>query len=154
MSDTKRDTKFTQPWFIRRACYAIVGLVLLVLAGFGLIEEGQIDSIAASPLLGTAIAWMAAAKTGPGSDSTTTNADVEVSQRARAELQEQITALQSQIGDQVQSAVSGVVDMLPDRVQDAVRAIYDQPYGDHDLAAATPDPEPDPAGPGRYPGGL
>lgn len=152
MTEQKRQTKFTQPWFIRRACYAVVGLVLLVLAGFGLIEEGQIDSITASPLLGTAIAWMAAFKTNEGSDSTTTNADVEVSQRARAELQEQITALQSQIGDQVQSAVSGVVDMLPDRVQDKVREIYETPYGAHDIQAA-PEPERDPAGPGIYPGG-
>lgn len=152
MSEQNRESKWAQGWFIRRACYAIVGLVLLVLAGFGLIEEGQIDSITASPLLGTAIAWMAAAKTNPGSDSTTTNADVEVSQRARAELQEQITALQSQIGDQVQSAVSGVVDMLPDRVQDKVREIYETPYGAHDIQAA-PEPERDPAGPGIYPGG-
>lgn len=152
MTERKRETKWGQPWFIRRACYAIVGLVLLVLAGLGLIEEGQIDSIAASPLLGTAIAWMAAAKTHEGSDSTTTNADVEVSQRARAELEGQITALREQLSDQVQGAVSSAVDLLPDRVQDAVRAIYDTPYGDHDLAAATPDPEPDPAGPGRYPG--
>lgn len=150
MTDTKkRTTKWSQPWFIRRAAYAVVGLVLLALAGFGLIEEGQIDSITASPLLGTAIAWMAAAKTHPGSDSTTTNEDVEVSQRARAELQAQITALQSQVGEQVQSALSGVVDMLPGQVQDAVRAVYDQPYGRHDAAA---EPEQDPAGPGRYPG--
>lgn len=152
MTEQKRDTKFTQPWFIRRACYAVVGLVLLVLAGFGLIEEGQIDSITASPMLGTAIAWMAAAKTHPGSDSTTTNADVEVSQRARAELEEQIAALQFQIGEKVQSAVSGVVDLLPDRVQDAVRSVYDQPYGRHDIDAEAPEPERDPAGPGRYPG--
>ncbi|MCJ7859283.1 hypothetical protein [Corynebacterium kalidii] len=150
MTEQKRTTKWSQPWFIRRACYAIVGLVLLALAGLGFIEEGQIDSIAASPILGTAIAWMAAAKTHPGSDSTTTNEDLEVSQRARAELQTQITALQSQIGEQVQSALSGVVDALPDRVQDAVRRVYDEPYGRHDAAA----PEPDPAGPGRYPGSL
>lgn len=152
MTDSKRDTKFTQPWFIRRACYAVVGLVLLVLAGFGLIEEGQIDSITASPLLGTAIAWMAAAKTHPGSDSTTTNSDVEVSQRARAELETQLAALQAQISDQVQSAVFGAVDLLPDRVQDAVRAVYDQPYGKHDVQASAPEPERDPAGPGIYPG--
>lgn len=151
MSEQKRESKWAQGWFIRRACYAIVGLALLILAGFGLIEEGQIDSITASPLLGTAIAWMAAAKTNPGSDSTTTNADVEVSQRARAELEAQIAALQSQIGEQVQSAVSGVVDLLPDRVQDAVRSVYDQPYGRHDIDAETV--APDTAGPGIYPGG-
>lgn len=150
MTDSKRETQWTAPWFIRRACYAVVGAVLLALAGMGIIEEGQIDSITASPLLGTAIAWMAAAKTHPGSDSTTTNSDVEVSQRARAELETQLAALQSQISDQVQSAVSGAVDLLPDRVQDAVRAVYDQPYGKHDVTA--PEPEPDTAGPGVYPG--
>lgn len=66
-----------QPWFIRRAAYAIVGVALLVLAGFGLIEEAQIDAIAASPILGALVAFIASAKTNPGSDSTVTAKDVE-----------------------------------------------------------------------------
>lgn len=68
--------KFTQSWFIRRAVYAIVGVVLLVAAGFGLIDEGQIDTITASPILGALAAFLASAKTNPGSDSTATAQDV------------------------------------------------------------------------------
>ena len=68
--------QFTQPWFIRRAVYAVVGVVLLVAAGFGLIDEGQIDTIAASPILGALVAFLASAKTHPGSDSTATAQDV------------------------------------------------------------------------------
>lgn len=148
MTEEKRETNWTAPWFLRRVMYAVVGLAMLLLAGLGLIEEGQIDTIAASPILGTVVAWLAAAKTNPGSDSTVTAADVEVSRKARAELDAQLAALQSQIQDQVQGAVSGAVDLLPDRVQEAVRSIYDAPYGRHEQVAA---PEPDGSGPSRYP---
>lgn len=65
-----------QPWFIRRVIYLIVGIVGIVLAGFGIIDEGQIDAISASPLLGTIAGFIAAAFTHQGSDSTVTAQDV------------------------------------------------------------------------------
>lgn len=65
-----------KPWFIRRVIYLIVGIVGIVLAGFGIIDEGQIDAISASPLLGTIAGFIAAAFTHQGSDSTVTAQDV------------------------------------------------------------------------------
>ena len=67
---------FKKPWFIRRVIYLIVGIVGIVLAGFGIIDEGQIDAISASPLLGTIAGFIAAAFTHQGSDSTVTAQDV------------------------------------------------------------------------------
>lgn len=79
-----------QPWFIRKAAYALVGVVLLVLAAFGLLDEGQIDAIAASPILGAAVAFFASTRTHSGSDSTATAADVAAAKVDPADIARQI----------------------------------------------------------------
>ena len=65
-----------QPWMIRRGVYIVVGLVGLIAAYFGIVDEQQLDAITASPLLATIVGWLAAAFTHEGSDSRATDADV------------------------------------------------------------------------------
>lgn len=104
-----------QPWFLRRAAYAIVGVVLLALAGFGLIEEAQIDAIAASPVLGALVAFIASAKTHSGSDSTATADDVAAAAAQgsavdpasiAASVVDQINTYGRHAADQAQTAVN------------------------------------------------
>lgn len=114
MKDKK---KFTQAWFIRRAAYAIVGIVLLVLAGFGLIEESQIDTIAASPILGALVAFVASAKTNPGSDSTVTAKDVE--QAAKPDHAD----IAKQVAEYFQPAGKHAVDVATDTVNKAATSV-------------------------------
>ena len=114
MKDKK---KFTQPWFIRRAAYAIVGIVLLVLAGFGLIEESQIDTIAASPILGALVAFVASAKTNPGSDSTVTAKDVE--QAAKPDPAD----IAKQVAEYFQPVGKHAVDVATDTVNKAATSV-------------------------------
>lgn len=114
MKDKK---KFTQPWFIRRAAYAIVGIVLLVLAGFGLIEESQIDTIAASPVLGALVAFVASAKTNPGSDSTVTAKDVE--QAAKPDPAD----IAKQVAEYFQPVGKHAVDVATDTVNKAATSV-------------------------------
>lgn len=65
-----------QPWMIRRGVYLMVGLVGLIAAYFGIVDEQQLDAITASPLLATIVGWLAAMFTHEGSDSRATDADV------------------------------------------------------------------------------
>lgn len=89
-------TQFKSAWFIRKAAYAVVGIVLLVLGGFGVITEDQVESIgnlAANYLpviVGGAGLIFAAGKTHEGSDSTVTVDDV---QRAQMQVNAQVEAL-------------------------------------------------------------
>lgn len=94
--------RFLAPWFIRRVIYAVTSLVLVVLAGFGLIGESQIDSLTAqvgavvAPLLGLVSSMLALGNTHAGSDSTVTVADVQAggvdAAVVAAQVVEQITA--------------------------------------------------------------
>lgn len=113
----KDNKKFTQPWFIRRAAYAIVGIVLLVLAGFGLIEESQIDTITASPILGALVAFVASAKTNPGSDSTVTAKDVE--QAAKPDPAD----IAKQVAEYFQPVGKHAVDVATDTVNKAATSV-------------------------------
>lgn len=149
MSD--RQKNFTQPWWQRRLAYAVVGAALLVLAGLGIIDEGQVDSIAqkVAPIIGTVGLWLAAAKTNPGSDSTVTVTDVErAGAAARQDVQSQIASIHASVQEQVAAAVAN----LPDSVRQAVEGIYNEPYGRHDVVDVDRASEPDESGPGIYPG--
>lgn len=112
MSEKKRN--FTQGWWIRRAVYAVVTVVLLVAAGFGLIDEGQIDAVAASPILGALVTFLAAAKTNPGSDSTATAADVasaaQESQSSADDIAHRVVDGINTYGKHAQEAVTSVAD--------------------------------------------
>lgn len=79
MSETRK--KITGP-MARKGLYLVVGAVLWAAAVFGLVDEGKIDAIAASPAVGAAVSWLAAYFTHRGSNSAATDADVE---QARAE---------------------------------------------------------------------
>lgn len=139
MSDSKRETKWQQPWFLRRAAYAVVGVVLLVLAGAGVIEQGQIDAIEASPILGAIVAFIASSRTNAGSDSTVTVADVDrASAEARAQAQAQLEDVRQAIQSGVAEQVAAAVQHLPDSVRDRVESLYQQPYGRHDIEADAP----------------
>lgn len=62
---SEKKTQFKSSWWIRRASYLVIGVVGLIAAGFGLIDEGQLDALTASPLLATVVGFIAAAFT-PG----------------------------------------------------------------------------------------
>ena len=47
---SEKKTQFTPSWWIRRASYLVIGVAGLIAAGFGLIDEGQLDALTASPL--------------------------------------------------------------------------------------------------------
>ena len=115
--------QFTQPWFIRRAVYAIVGVVLLVAAGFGLIDEGQIDTIAASPILGALVAFLASAKTNPGSDSTVTAQDVAVAASAN-HGGPSVEAIVAETLNQVQSYGEHAAEAVKDKAEQTVADYY------------------------------
>jgi hypothetical protein len=108
-----KNKNFTQSWWIRRAVYAVVTVVLLVAAGFGLIDEGQVDAVAASPLLGALVTFLAAAKTNPGSDSTATAADVaaaaQASQADPSEIARQVVDQINTYGKHAQEVVGDYI---------------------------------------------
>lgn len=115
--------QFTQPWFIRRAVYAVVGVVLLVAAGFGLIDEGQIDTIAASPILGALVAFLASAKTNPGSDSTVTAQDVAAAASAN-HGGPSVEAIVAEALNQVQSYGEHAAGVVKDKAEQTVADYY------------------------------
>lgn len=77
----------TQPWFLRKGMYFLVGIVLLGLSAFNVIDQAKMDSIMVAleanilPLLGSALNLWAGAKTNAGSDSKITEADVAAARR-------------------------------------------------------------------------
>ena len=115
--------KFTQPWFIRRAVYAVVGVVLLVAAGFGLIDEGQIDTITASPILGALGAFLASAKTNAGSDSTVTAQDVAAAASAN-HGGPSVEAIVAEALNQVQSYGEHAAEVVKDKASQTVADYY------------------------------
>lgn len=111
MSEKKRN--FREGWWIRRAVYAVVTVALLVAAGFGLIDEGQIDAVAASPILGALVTFLAAAKTNPGSDSTATAADIAAAQESQPsadDIAQRVVDGINTYGKHAQEAVTSVAD--------------------------------------------
>lgn len=133
MSETPQ---FKSSWWIRRASYLIIGVAGLIAAGFGLIDEGQLDALTASPLLATVVGFIAAAYTHQGSDSTVTATDVAKAAAAGA----QATA-QAEVTDRVQAAIDAAISTLPTadpaKIADAVlAAIRAEERGEHDTSAA------------------
>lgn len=118
-----KEKKFTQPWFIRRAIYAAVGVVLLVAAGFGLIDEGQIDTLAASPILGALVAFLASAKTNEGSDSTVTARDVAVAASVN-HGGPSVEAIVAEALNQVQGYGAHAAEVVKDRAEQTVADYY------------------------------
>ena len=134
---SEKKTQFKSSWWIRRAAYLVIGVAGLIAAGFGLIDEGQIDALTASPLLATVVGFIAAAFTHQGSDSTVTAEDVAKAAAAGA----QATA-QADVASRVQAAIDAAVLTLPTadpaKIADAVlAAIRAEERGEHDTAAGT-----------------
>ena len=130
---SEKKNQFTSSWWIRRAAYLVIGVVGLIAAGFGLIDEGQLDALTASPLLATVVGFIAAAFTNEGSDSTVTADDV--ARAAHASAQVDVTR-------QVQSAIDAAISALPTADpgkigQAVVAAIRAEEKGEHDTAAGT-----------------
>lgn len=134
---SEKKTQFKSPWWIRRAAYLVIGVAGLIAAGFGLIDEGQLDALTASPLLATVVGFIAAAFTHQGSDSTVTATDVAKAAAAGA----QATA-QSEVTGRVQSAIDAAISNLPtadpSKIADAViAAIRAEERGEHDTTTAS-----------------
>ena len=133
---SEKKTQFKSSWWIRRAAYLVIGVVGLIAAGFGLIDEGQLDALTASPLLATVVGFIAAAFTHEGSDSTVTADDVAKAAAAGA----QATA-QSEVTGRVQAAIDAAISNLPtadpSKIADAVlAAIRAEERGEHDTDTA------------------
>ncbi|MEJ6548006.1 hypothetical protein PQI66_00420 [Corynebacterium sp. USCH3] len=82
-AQTKPTRQFREPWYKRRIVYSIVSAAAATVAAFGWIDPDTIDqTVTQVMLLISAVsgAW-SATKTGPGSDSSSTNADVERASR-------------------------------------------------------------------------
>ena len=128
---SEKKTQFTSSWWIRRASYLVIGVAGLIAAGFGLIDEGQLDALTASPLLATVVGFIAAAFTHQGSDSTVTAADV-----AKAVADGAQATAQADVAGRVQAAVDAAVSTLPTadpaKIADAVLAtIRAEERGEH-----------------------
>ena len=133
---SEKKTQFKSSWWIRRAAYLVIGMVGLIAAGFGLIDEGQLDALTASPLLATVVGFIAAAFTHPGSDSTVTATDVAKAAAAGAQA-----AAQSEVTGRVQAAIDAAISNLPtadpSKIADAVlAAIRAEENGEHDTTTA------------------
>ena len=134
---SEKKTQFKSSWWIRRASYLVIGVAGIIAAGFGLIDEGQLDALTASPLLATLVGFIAAAFTHQGSDSTVTATDV----AKAAAVGAQATA-QSEVTGRVQAAIDAAISNLPSadpsKIADAVlAAIRAEEKGEHDTAAGT-----------------
>ena len=134
---SEKKTQFKSTWWIRRASYLVIGVAGLIASGFGLIDEGQLDALTASPLLATVVGFIAAAFTHQGSDSTVTATDVAKAAAAGA----QATA-QTDVTDRVQSAIDAAISTLPTadpaKIADAVlTAIRAEERGEHDTTTAS-----------------
>ena len=110
MSNNTEKKKFTQPWVIRRGLYLIVAAVGLVAAGFGLVDEGQLDAVAASPLLATVVGVVASLFTNRGSDSTATGDDVRAAQQAAQYAQPPQQVDPEQIAQQAAGRIADLID--------------------------------------------
>ena len=129
---SEKKTQFKSSWWIRRASYLVIGVVGLIAAGFGLIDEGQLDALTASPLLATVVGFIAAAFTHEGSDSTVTADDVAKASHASAQVD---------VTRQVQSAIDAAISALPTADpgkigQAVVAAIRAEEKGEHDTTAS------------------
>lgn len=133
---SEKKTQFKSSWWIRRAAYLVIGVVGLIAAGFGLIDEGQLDALTASPLLATVVGFIAAAFTHQGSDSTVTATDV-----AKAAADGAQATVQADVADRVQAAIDAAISTLPTadpaKIADAVlAAIRAEERGEHDITTA------------------
>ena len=134
---SEKKTQFKSSWWIRRASYLVIGVAGIIAAGFGLIDEGQLDALTASPLLATLVGFIAAAFTHQGSDSTVTATDV----AKAAAVGAQATA-QSEVTGRVQAAIDAAISNLPSadpsKIADAVlAAIRAEEKGEHDTDTGT-----------------
>lgn len=77
-----KDENFKQGWWIRKAAYILAAVIGLVLTGFGVVTQEQVDAATASPLLATLIGFVAASFTNRGSGDPTTREDVELAEAA------------------------------------------------------------------------
>lgn len=161
---TEKKSQWDNPKVRRKALYAGVVVVGVILAGVGLIEPDQIDATVqrvidvGGPLLG-----LFGIKAFRNVDAPTKEIEEErgkareealaeierVRQDARAEGQ----AYAQQVGDALVAKLESLPEVIRGPVSDAVRSVYSEPYGKHDIGQADVEPEPDPAGPGSYPGG-
>lgn len=165
MSETK--SNWDDPKLRRKALYAGAVVLGIILAGIGLIDPDQIDSTAqrvldvGGPLLSLvgikafrnvdAPSQEVAAERAKAREEARTEALTEARAEAEkmlARVREEARSSATQVGDVLAAKLDELPVHLSPTVADAVRAVYDQPYGKHDAEA----PEPDPAGPGRYPG--
>lgn len=111
----KANWKFSEAWFIRRGVYAVLAVVLLLLAGFGVISSDTMDQLLekADMLLAMFVAsgalGFASSKTNAGSDSTVTARDVAA------------------------AAATSAVDVSSDTIRATVAEVLDQvnSYGKH-----------------------
>lgn len=163
-------------WAVRKTVYLAGALIVAVAGAFGVLSEVQVDQWTdqldkiLTYVIGAGGLLFAGTNTNAASGSTATDADridaQDASEQIMATAKQAAHDVAAEVGERTQgldpAAISQAISTdvsarmeqilsgMPQQVQDAVRGVYDEPYGRHDAAA----PEPDPAGPGRYPGSL
>lgn len=107
MSDTTNTTtRRIRPWQIRKLTYAVVAIIGVIAAYFGVVDEGQVDAITASPLLATLVGMLATAFTDRGSDSTATGDDVRAAQASAPDLNAIAEAVRERVGADLNQLLS------------------------------------------------
>ncbi|WP_145941764.1 hypothetical protein [Corynebacterium glyciniphilum] len=172
MSDTnKKLVNWDNDDWRRKALYAGVVVAAVVLSLFGLIDPVAIDDTVEKILqVGGPLIGLFGVKAYRNVDVPKQKLDAERSKareeartealaEARAEAEKMLAQVRAEArssANQVGDILAAKLDELPDsvrsRVSEGIRAVYSEPYGKHDIQADDPEPEPDPAGPGRYPG--
>ncbi|AHW64887.1 Putative membrane protein [Corynebacterium glyciniphilum AJ 3170] len=162
---TEKKSQWDTPKVRRKALYAGVVVVGVILAGVGLIEPDQIDATVqriidvGGPLLSlfgiTAFRNVdAPAQEVEAERSKAREEALAEVEKVREDAWAEGQAYAQQVGDALVAKLDSLPEVIRGPVSEAVLSVYDQPYGKHDIEAATPEPEPenDPAGPGIYPG--
>lgn len=171
MTDIEKKNNWNDPKVRRKALYAGAVALGVVLAGIGLIDPDQIDATAQRVLdVGGPLLSLVGIKAFRNVDAPAKEVEAERSKareeartealaEARAEAEKMLSQVRAearssanQVGDILAAKLDELPESLRSRVSEGIRAVYDQPYGRHDIDAEAPEPEHDPAGPGRYPG--
>lgn len=125
-----KNTKFTEPWFVKKASYALVGLAVLVLGGLGLIPQDQLDPVVnqIGGLTSGALLLLATSETHRGSADPTTVEDLEAvkaeTQHDDAATVKNVLSAMEEINTYGKHASGAVTDAVDSAVSD-VRSYYE-----------------------------
>lgn len=103
-----------QEWFWRKMLYAVATIALTIAAAFGVIQNDQIDNLAAqaTPLFGAVVTLIAAVKTNRGSDSPVTEEDLATAQLTPEAVAQAVAAHLDQLNPDGKHAATEAVNTV------------------------------------------